>query len=37
MGEFMIQFFTAAIRGEERNNHEYYIDLTYALIALNRK
>jgi hypothetical protein len=33
----MIEFYTSAIREEERNNHEYYIRLTYALVALNRK
>jgi hypothetical protein len=37
VGEFKIDFYTLVIREEERNNHEYYIDLTYALIALNRK
>jgi hypothetical protein len=33
----MIEFYTSAIREEERNNYEYYISLTYALIALDRK
>jgi hypothetical protein len=37
MGEFVINFYTAAIREKERNNHYYYIELAEALIKLNRR